>query len=107
MKIDNYLENLNDDDRNTFYYLLGEMGVDDKDIEVLTEETSSDITRVEFLKQEIKNTNNKILKIIHGAYTSGRIDEKEFKYEIGQIKDYMFMISELEREVENEEEGEC
>lgn len=63
------------------------------------------MARVEFLKQEIKNTQNKILKIIYGAYASGRIEEREFRYEVGQIKDYMFMISELEREIENEEEG--
>lgn len=64
------------------------------------------MNRIEFLKQEIKNTQNKILKIIYGAYASGRIDEEGFRYEIDQIKDYMFMVSELEREIENEEEGE-
>ena len=104
MKIDNYLESLNDDDKNTFYYLLGEMGLDESEIMVKKEPTENEYkNKTDFIKEEIQNTQRKILKTIEGAYNSDRINEDAFKYDLEAIKNYMFMIHELEREIENEE----
>ena len=63
------------------------------------------MTRVQFLEKEIANINNKIIKVIEGAYNSGRLeDEGLVGYDSDQVKGLLFMKRELELELDNEYE---
>lgn len=66
------------------------------------------MTRIQFLEKEIENVNVKIIKVIEGAYNSGRLeDEGLVGYDSDQVKGLLFMKRELELELDNEyEEGE-
>lgn len=50
------------------------------------------------IKELIKETESKIIKVLVGAYNSGKIDETEkFNgYELNEIKKLLFMRSELD-----------
>lgn len=75
MKIASYLENLNDDDRNTFYYLLDEIGINDEDIEVTKESIDKVNTKIDFLEEQISNIERKIIKELEGEYAEKGLEK--------------------------------
>lgn len=65
-------------------------------------EILGNISKIEFLEEEIRNIEYEVTELIQCEYNSTGLDKPISEYKMGRLRGYMFMKDRLENELRDE-----